>query len=252
MISVGICDNNTKDIEDLKKKIELYFSNSSFPFNIEVFKGINELHKYYSVKDNLICLKLDILFLNYSINNGTGFKMAQIVREYDAEVALVAICDNYDYIRCSYDIWSLSYEIKPVKFDRLVLIMDRCIKNSKKREEQGLVVKNGSKYIKLYYDEICYIESQNTVLKIHMNNYEVIKTYGKLDDMEMEIANNRFLRCHKSFLINMDYIKIAEAYKFLTIFGDSVSIKQRESSAIKKTFYEYKKNKYLLKKSSKC
>lgn len=249
MISIGICDNNDKDIDSLRKEVELFFSNSSYPYEINIFKGLNDLHKFYSYDTSKKELGLDILFCNYCINNGSGFKIVKFIREFDDEVAIVGVCDDTSYIQESYDVWSLSYEVKPIKANRLEEIMNRFFKYSARKEEQGLLVKIGAKYIKLFYDEICYIESQNTVLRIHMNNYEIIKTYGKLDDLETEISNKRFLRCHKSFLINMDYIKIAEAYKFTTIFGDSVSIKQREASAIKKTFYEYKRNKYFLEKS---
>jgi len=248
MISVGICDNIENDIENLKRQIELYFSNSSYPYKINVFKGLNELHKFYSSSTSKKELGLDILFCNFCVNKGSGFKILKFIREFDDEVAIVGVCDDLSYIQESYDIWSLSYETKPIKTERLECIMKRFFKHSARKEEQGLIVKISSKYIKLFYDEICYIESQNTVLRIHMNNYEIIKTYGKLDDMEQEISNKRFLRCHKSFLINMDYIKIAEAYKFTTIFGDSVSIKQREASSIKRNFYEYKRNKYYIEK----
>ena len=97
--------------------------------------------------------------------------------------------------------------------------------------------------MKLSFNEISFIESQNTTIRIHMNNYEVLKTYGKLDDIEKQISNSRFLRCHKSFLINMDYVKSVDSFKFITIFGDTVAIKQREASKIKKKYYEYMQNK---------
>ena len=235
MINIGICDCNKEHREELCKFIDIYFSYHSYSYNILQFEDSKALIHYY--ENNMS--DINILFVEIDLHKINGFEAIKIIRKTDENVSVVFNTYITSYALKSFEVWPFYYNIKPMKYKALSNIMDKFIKQHKNIREENLLVKNGKKFINLSFNEISYIESQNTTLKIHMNNYEVLKTYGKLDDIEKQLSNNRFLRCHKSFLINMDYVKSVEAYKFTTIFGDTVSIKQRESSRIKKMYYEY-------------
>ncbi len=242
MINIGICDCSKDSREQLCKFIDIYFSSHSYSYNVLQFEDAKALVNYY---ENSIS-EIDLLFVEIDLNKANGFEAIKLIRKIDENVSVVFNTSVTSYALKSFEVWPFYYNIKPMRYKTLLNIMDKFIKQHKNIREENLLVKNGKKFINLSYNEISYIESQNTTLKIHMNNYEILKTYGKLDDIEKQLSNNRFLRCHKSFLINMDYVKSVEAYKFTTIFGDTVSIKQRESSKIKKMYYDYitQKEKY--------
>lgn len=235
MINIGICDSNKEHREELCRFIDIYFSSHPYSYNVIQFEDSKALTVYY--EDDLD--NLNLLFVEIDLQKINGFEAVKIIRRVDEDVSVVFNTSITTYALKSFEVWPFYYNIKPMKYEMFTNIMDKFIKQHKNIREENLLVKNGKKFINLSFNEISYIESQNTTLKIHMNNYEVLKTYGKLDDIERQLSNKRFLRCHKSFLINMDYVKSVEAYKFITIFGDTVSIKQRESSKIKKIYYDY-------------
>ena len=243
MIKIGICDNNKEDRIHLCKYIDIYFSTHSYSYNILLFENSNDLVDYYL---NNINQYIDLLFIDVDLPEINGIEVCKKIRSLDSNLCIVFNTLNLSYTLESFQVWPLYYNIKPIEYSEISFIIDRFLRIYNHCKEENLLVKNGKKFINLSYNEITFIESQNTTLKIHMNNYEILKTYGKLDDIEKKLSNKRFLRCHKSFLINMDYVKSVEAYKFTTIFGDSVSIKQRDSSKIKKEYYDYvsQKEKY--------
>ena len=53
------------------------------------------------------------------------------------------------------------------------------------------------------YKDIIYMESDNKVVYIHTTTQGAVKVYSKLDAFEEEIKDERFLRCHQSYLVNM-------------------------------------------------
>ncbi len=50
------------------------------------------------------------------------------------------------------------------------------------------------------------MESDNKVVYIYTTTQGIVKVYNKLDAFENELADSRFLRCHQSYLVNMQYV----------------------------------------------
>lgn len=240
MINIGICEY-IKDIREvLCNFINIYFSSHSYSYNIFEFESDEALVSFFENNKNNEN-EIDLLFTELNMQN--MFIILKKIRQEHEDLSIVFNTSESTYALKSFELWPLYYNIKPMSYSTLSKIMDRFIFQHKDIREENVLIKNGKKFMNLSFNEISYIESQNTTLRIHMNNYEILKTYGKLDDIEKQLSNNRFLRCHKSFLINMDYVKSVDSYKFTTIFGDTVAIKQREAPKIKKKYYEYIINK---------
>ncbi len=66
-----------------------------------------------------------------------------------------------------------------------------------------------------------------------------ITCYLKLDEIESMLVDPRFLRSHKSFLVNMDYVICVEEYFFTLIGNKNVPIRQKSFSSIKKKYYDF-------------
>lgn len=237
MINIGICDFNKDVRTTLCNLINTYFSSHSYSYNIFEFESSEDMLSSFENNEN----KIDLLFTE--LDNQNMFNVLRKIRQKYDSLSIVINTSSSAYTLKSFELWPLYYNIKPMSYNTLSKVIDRYISQHKDIKEEYVLIKNGKKFMNLSFNEISFIESQNTTLRIHMNNYEVLKTYGKLDDIEKQLSNSRFLRCHKSFLINMDYVKSVDSYKFTTIFGDTVAIRQREASKIKKKYYEYVMNK---------
>lgn len=257
MINIGICDFCQNAREEICKFINIYFSCHSYSYRLFEFESLELLVDFLENDEK----GLDLLFTELDIQNKDRTEKSRISRSIDLkksseelqnafsilrrvrqefdELSIVLNTSVNSYAVKSFELWPLYYNVKPMSYNIFSRIMDRFIFTKNNISEESILIKNGKNSVKLYFNEISYVESQNTTIRIHMSNFEVLRTYGKLDDMERQLSNSRFLRCHKSFLINMDYVKSVDSYKFTTIFGDTVAIKQRDASKIKKRYYEY-------------
>ena len=63
-------------------------------------------------------------------------------------------------------------------------------------------------------------------------------TTCKLNDLEEKLSDKRFLRCHQSYLANMDHIQSA-GDNFIMDSGDVVRIRQNGSKEIKEKYENY-------------
>ncbi len=100
-----------------------------------------------------------------------------------------------------------------------------------------LTLRQGSKVYTIAPSEIVYIESNRNRLTIHTVK-ENILYYGRLDEMESRLPEKSFLRCHQSFLVNMDRVYAAEDV-FRMETGDIVPIRVRERRAMREAYFRY-------------
>ncbi|MDY4429835.1 LytTR family DNA-binding domain-containing protein, partial [Evtepia sp.] len=62
--------------------------------------------------------------------------------------------------------------------------------------------------------------------------------YKTLNTIEKELGDRRFLRCHQSFLVNMDHIRQIDK-QFLLSNGDIVPIRQRGVKPVRQAYIDY-------------
>jgi two-component system, LytTR family, response regulator LytT len=100
-------------------------------------------------------------------------------------------------------------------------------------------IKNGDRWYPIAVNEILYLEAENRKAKIVTNNKE---GYHKLNlsDIEFLLPSNLFIRCHRSFIVNIN--EIAEIQPdfhstFLLIMknGDRIPVSQSYASYFRKS-----------------
>ena len=101
-----------------------------------------------------------------------------------------------------------------------------------------LAVKCRGAIVRVPYRDIVFVESRNAKCIIHRAGGEELTVYRKLDDIEGALADARFLRCHQSFLVNMDHVVCADRH-FETDDGRVVAIRQRELHRMRAHYAAY-------------
>jgi DNA-binding LytR/AlgR family response regulator len=84
-----------------------------------------------------------------------------------------------------------------------------------------------------------YIESQNSKCILHCKENLVYTAYKKLSDIEEELSNPVFLRCHRSYLINMDEVISADRSRFVMTSGEQIPIRRQDAKEILETYRLY-------------
>ena len=195
MRKIAICDDSKLDRQLLKVVIQTYFEN-----NEEEFKIFE-----YELGDNLLDdIEVELLFLDIIMN---GMKIARKLRDIQFKAPIIFLTAHADYAVESYEVYVAGYLLKPYDTNKLTLLLDEILQRSVQKRI-AVKVKKQHRYLEI--NDIMYVESDKHVLNIHLKDSRVIQTTEKLSELEKTINSKRFIRCHQSYLVSMDYIKDAK------------------------------------------
>ena len=235
LLLLGICDDLPSDRLQIEKYIKDYCIKEDTDINFLTFENGETLVKYY-VDDNAA---FDIIFLDIYMGGKNGIKTAEQIRKYDSDCKIIFITSSTEHALESFEVFPFNYLIKPISKNIFDHVFEKAIKIIAKEKQKSLSIKIGSTIQTVFYKDILFIDSNAKILNIHTSKNQILSSHLKLDDIEKEIDDNRFIRCHQSFLVNMDYILSVEDYSFKLTDITQVPVTQRYFAKIKKTFYDY-------------
>lgn len=194
-IKIGICEDNSIHRDLLNSYICKFFN--VLDYNILEFTSGEELLSKYPND-------IDLLFLDIQMQDLNGMDTARKIREFDTNVEIMFTTSVLDYVCEGYEVNAYRYMIKPIDYNILENNISKCIENIIKKKNNCLTISDKSKFIKVKFDDILYIETSKRHLIIHTTNgSEIIKmSMRKIE----KLLNNDFFRCHNSFIVNLEKI----------------------------------------------
>lgn len=142
-----------------------------------------------------------------------------------------------EYCTAVYQTEHVSFLVKPLKQDELDFALDRALENIEKRQRETLAISaNGSVKI-VPAAKIEFVESKLRKVHVHMGS-EVLQTYATLTEVESRLPDY-FVRCHKSFLVNMNLIAEIKATNVTMCSGSVVPISQGRRKEVKGRFAKF-------------
>ena len=207
-MNIVICEDDIQFCNYIKSILEKYIVNNHFNSKIVLTTSnpdnvINYIHNNSEITIYYLDIKLQ--------NNKSGFDIASIIRENDYMSPIIFIT-NYE------EMMSLTYEYKLEALDfiiknNLASLRQRICENLKyieTRQQKGymkcLNIKNKQKNFFFFFYKICYIESIKSTHKLILYyDNGMITFYALLKDIEKEL-DSRFIRCHKSIIVNKNKI----------------------------------------------
>ncbi len=165
--------------------------------------------------------KTDLIFLDIEMPEINGFQLLHQLKE-KPYVILTTAFDQYALK--SYDFEVNDYLLKPIQFDRFFKSLEKVYSLVKKEiilqsdmneieiENDHFYVKSGSKVIKIFYDDILYIEGMKDYLSIHTIEKRVL-TLMSFDKLMLKLPDQYFIRVHKSFLVSIQKIDEYSSYE---------------------------------------
>lgn len=194
MIKVAIIDDEYYARESLKDLIE---EMTSFEI-IGCFESVEDFFKNKKKNDP------DVVFLDIELPKTNGIKASKYLDKYE----IVFVTAYSEYAVDAFEINAVDYLTKPVSEIRFIETVNRIEAklNSKKRINR-IAVDYNNEIIFLDFDEIYYFEYFNkSILVITKDNEYILKHYKNIGKLEKDLPLN-FLRIHKSYIVNLDYIE---------------------------------------------
>jgi len=154
---------------------------------------------------------IDLIFLDINMPQLSGIEFVKTLKNPPKIIFTTAY---RDYALEGYELNAVDYLLKPISFGRFMKAIDKV---QRKVEEQNinepinisaepfLYVKMDKRVLKIYLDDIRYIESQKDYVKIVTIEKEVI-TKQKISYLEERLSSGQFVRVHRSYLVAINKI----------------------------------------------
>ncbi|MFZ1676724.1 MAG: LytTR family DNA-binding domain-containing protein [Saprospiraceae bacterium] len=154
---------------------------------------------------------VDILFVDIHLPKINGIDFIKTIQN-QYQVILTTAYDQYALE--GYNLNVVDYLLKPIEFSRFLQAIQKIKKNNLTISEpvEGTARKDSfhffnvdKRQVKVFLDDILYIESMKEYVKIHTSeNYLLTKL--QIGEFESLLAASNLLRVHKSFIINLDKV----------------------------------------------
>lgn len=145
-----------------------------------------------------------------------GIEAAEIVEKIDPAIIFIFLSDDDKNLRRACNIYAYDYLLKPVGFQRVFRTLRRICALEKTRLEpadqkpaknHSLLLVEGKEESKvLHLQDIIMITRNNRRLEIICKNHLSYQLWRSLDEMQERLPF-QFFRCHKGFIINVNYIR---------------------------------------------
>lgn len=235
MIKIAICDDSYIDAEIMKAFLEDYYAKKNSFCEIMIYSSGEELIETYQSDGN----KFHLLFLDIYMKQLNGIETATIIRKFDEHVKIVFCTVSLEHAVDSYDVFAYGYLLKPFDVTKLRALLDKFTKTILGKEVSHIRIKSEYADRLVALSDIVYFESNDKLLYIHKKNRDIVKTYAKLSHMEEQLSGKNFLRCHQSFIVNLNHVTGIEDSDFITILREKVPIRKKDLNRFRNIYEKF-------------
>ena len=209
MIRVMVVEDEEQIRIILKKMIE----------KTEDCKVVSLCGNFSSAVRDFIRLRPDVVFMDIDLGGESGLECAKAVTEVDPKVKIIFATAHSEYMANAFEIYAFDYLVKPFSLERICQTLER-IKGLTDIKEPG--EKTGVSFEKLIIrgkEEINLIDTKDIILIERtdgmsriVTSEEVFLTAQSLSSLEEKLDPEKFMRCHKSYIIRIDAVRKLEIY----------------------------------------
>lgn len=235
MIRIAFCDDDCAVLNELRILLERYRAERGQEMEYAAFQSPLEL-----LAEIEKGVRFDILFLDVLMPGETGIDAAAEIRNYDNNAKIIFLTSSAEYAVQSYTVGAYFYQLKPICAESFFRLMDSAVSACEKERSSGLILrcKNGITRIELRHLEYC--EVIHRTLFIHLTSGKVLESIGSLDELGKQLEPcGCFLRPHRSYIINMDYIQSMSPHAITMTCLTDIPIPRGKYHEIKDAYLEY-------------
>jgi len=157
--------------------------------------------------------KIDLIFLDIHLPKLKGF---DFVKALKSPPQVIITSAYQEYALQGYELNVVDYLLKPIEFSRFLMAVNKLKQSvapvspaapiTARPERLHLFFNVSKKKVRVYLDEILYIESMKEYIRI-VTRDKTILTKFQIGQIEELLARNNFLRVHRSFIVAKDKIE---------------------------------------------
>ncbi|MDD7177354.1 MAG: LytTR family DNA-binding domain-containing protein [Lachnospiraceae bacterium] len=229
MYRVGVCDDDAQISEWLERQIIARYEVEIHKYTVKELK-----EKMNEGKEEEFP---DILFLDVVLERQNGIDLAKSIQSMYYQVQVIFMTGYIDYVSDVFEAQPVYLLLKPIQKEKLYAAIEKAISVLKEEKQQILDLTMKGKVLRIPYKNILYVESDGRYLYIHQNA-QTERVTMKLSEL-IQLLPESFLRCHQSYLINMEWVKKFSGKTVELQNGAVLPVSRSKYQKVKETVLHY-------------
>lgn len=232
MLNILSCDDEKEFLIIIKKILDEYLT---IPYSLYATHNTGIMEEYLEKNSEHI----DVLLMDIELQEHNGIEIAsQIIKRWH-HIKVIFITGYVEQYFESLFLQLRPFAVlhKPIKPELLCQLLNKAYLERDYSSTKYLTLKSQSGVLKLEVDQIIFIESVKRKVQVHLAG-EIFSCYNTLNQI-MTLLPHNFIRCHKSFLVNMDYIKNFNSVEITLMDGTSISVSKSKAIKAKTQYFTY-------------
>lgn len=228
MLRVSICDDDVATLSQLEELVRQYLDPGELC--LATYSGYGE---FLTTRQYV-----DLLFMDIDLGDGCGIELAKEVKKTDSGTYVIFVTAHPEYVEESFEVEPVYFLVKPIRPDSFRRAMERAMERlAAERQKSRLTVTFQNRVSAVALRDISYIEFSVRSATIHAGT-RVLRTYEKLSSLQQRV-DSRFIQCHKSYLVNMDYVIGFQGNTLELCGGVEIPVSQSRAKVTRETLLHH-------------
>ena len=182
----------------------------------------------------------DVIFLDIQMEQPDGMETAKLLRQCGDRSLLIFVTVLKECVFDSFQVEAFDYLLKPLGSARFYQTMDRVLRSLEQRTAEDLVIQRGTGCEVILLSDIVYCEVLGRKIYLHKSDGTVSDYYDKLEDRDRRV-DGRFFKCHRSYLVNLDYVRGCQDGQVLLFQGERIPASRLRERELTQALLRYMK-----------
>lgn len=211
-LTIAICDDNENQVKDIRHLLNEWAEGKSFSIAIDEYISAEGFLFNYEDKP------CDLLLLDIEMGKISGMELARRLRSNGDMLPIVFITGYSDYMNEGYEVEALHYLMKPVDKQKLFAVLDRYMKRH--TSENDIIIKCNDRMTHIYTSDGVIICEEG------IGNFS-------------NALDSGFVFCHRSYIVNLRYIKSIGKTEIMLDNGVNIPISRRLYKEVNESFIQF-------------
>jgi len=238
VLHVCILDDDKTLAKLLQHVLTEYLTEKEIAFSVDTYYSGNSLSDALERTEK----QYHIYFLDILMQGITGIQVAKKIRIQDKNAHIIFLTSSPEFALEGYEVRAYDYLLKPLQREKLYSTLEELLEMEHIPPVKQLQITTNGSVKNVPYRDIVYIEVRRNKLLLVMNTGEELETYSTITEMVSLLKEETvFTRTHRSFLINMQYIKEITSTSIRLRPDYYIPVSRTYSAAVKQDYFDFAK-----------
>ena len=152
----------------------------------------------------------DIIVFDIDMPGTNGLDAARRIRKTDENVVILFVTNIAQYAINGYEVDAVDYIIKPIGYYDFAMKFQKAVRRAQRNQDDCIVIDTVNGPVGLAADSILYVEVMAHYVIYHTAQ-QAYKVRASMKEHEDALRAYHFVRCHKSYLINLKHLRSISA-----------------------------------------